>query len=487
MKYQNEYKSGLKRGAKNLAPVRFRSEIEELSSEILELEDQGRTEDALQLLAPYWAGIGSDPSLDGLGEREQALLLFKIGSVCSALGSAHQVEDSQSEARSYLSQADRLFIKLRDSENASAAKNKIGVSYWRSGKLEEAEKFLERAVAGAMKLRNRTVALANLAIVSSTKQDHYRAYQLCGMAIEELGESELQLRFPSGICHMEYGLACKNIAKTLKGRQREEYFDKAILALDEGLYNFEQVNNLQCVVSTQNNLGYLFYSLGDYERALEYLERAYNLGHELGEKRLIADVSDTLARCFIKTRRYPDAIRFSGEAVSLLRNFEHSLQLSEALRNQAVAFARNGERARALEAFEEARGVANFVNSEIYASHADCLYLIEYFDEINPAERQKAVMVVSSSLIGSQDDEVIETLRVLYLKLQTASRREEFSLDDALLDYERLLISEAVYEAEGNQTKAAKLLGISRQRLKSRIDAKHPDLDNELQHLIRYA
>ena len=486
MNFENEYKSELKKGAKKLAPKRFVDQVDERCSDILALEDQGQFENAFELLKRFWPELGSDPILDDLTERQRAAVLFRVGSVYGALGSAKQVENSQSEARRYLAEAERLYIKLKDSENVGAVKSKIGLSYWRSGRLELSENYLDRAIAGVMTLRNRAIALANRAIVASTKQDHYYAYQLSGMAVEELRASDLQIPFASGICHMEYGLACKDIARTLRGKQREEYFDKAILALDEALYNFEQINNLNCIVSSQNNLGFLFYSLGDYERALDYLEKAHALARDLDERRLIADVSDTLARCFIKTGRYSNAIKFSSEAVSLLRNFEHSLQLSEALRNQAVAFARNGENERALEAFEEATGVAQYINNEMYVAHAECLYLIEYFEKINPAERQKRVLELSGVLIGFQDDEVIESLRVLYLKLQTAERSEEFSLEDALLEYERLLIAEAVSETDGNQTKAANMLGISRQRLKSRIDTKHPDLDAELQHLVKH-
>src|SRR5207244_1963912 len=80
---------------------------------------------------------------------------------------------------------------------------------------------------------------------------------------------------------------------------RRDYLDKALIEATAASFHFEQAGNTRFLARVENNLGFLFFTLGQYGDAHKHLDRARFLFLELGDSGSAAQVDDTRARTFL--------------------------------------------------------------------------------------------------------------------------------------------------------------------------------------------
>jgi tetratricopeptide (TPR) repeat protein len=115
------------------------------------------------------------------------------------------------------------------------------------------------------------------------------------------------------ICRASYVLASNSSDHFLKGNHHLSYAatlaglgqtDEAFLEYEAALYHYEQCEREDLTASVLNNVGCLYVEVGDFGKALEYLERAREKYARLNDWNHLADVYDSLSKaCRAKAGR----------------------------------------------------------------------------------------------------------------------------------------------------------------------------------------
>lgn len=488
---RRQYKGAEEETAKIFAVERRYEKFQEsvvldLCEEIHRCETRGDLRQAIDLLDPYWAGFDGEINLTFLDKIEAANLLLRIGSVISAFGNAEQIKNSQEKSRECLSRAEDIFDELEDSEGKAQCQNKTGVTYWRNGDLETAQIYFRESLFFARSDESKAIADLNIAMIESLNFRYSSALKFYEKAYRFIGKISVftEAKIRNGI-----GLVYKDIGKSLSETERVAYFDKAIIEFQGALICYEEAQNSRSAILARNNIGFLYYSIGLYDEALRVLEIAESQARRTGDKNHLSVVSDTLARAFIAKGNYRRAIEIAAASVHYLESFENSNLLATALITYAIALARSGEIEKAKSSFKQAEEVAGFIQDFTLAAAARLFALHEMFYEYSPKERLSSYLYAVKNLAGSQEKDISDALGDVAAKIEPDIESpapevkgkpplpsQPFSLDEQLKAVSREYIEAAINEARGNQSRAAALLGMSRQTFVARVKKDFPDL-----------
>lgn len=482
-----QYKVSEEKSAKFFAPERKgkfqESVVFALCEEIFCCEMRGDLRQAIKSLAPYWTGFEGGVNLTSLNKIETANLLLRIGSVVSAYGSAEQINDSQEKAREYLSQAEVIFDELNDLEGKAQCQNKTGVTYWRNGDIDTAQVYFRESLFYAQSNESKAIANLNLGMSESSSFRYSSALKFYEKAYQFIGQISV---FTEAKIRNGMGLVYKNIGKSLSETERADCFDKAIIEFEGALICYEEIQNSRSIILARNNIGFLYYSIGLYDEAIRVIEIAESEARQTQDKDHLSIVSDTLARALIAKGDYRRAVEVAADAVRYLESFESSNLLATAFVTCGIALARSGEPTKAKSAFVQAEDVASFIQDFTLASAARLFALRELFSEYSQQERLSSYLYTVKNLSGSQEKDISDALGEIAAKLEreiesTASEISKkpslpVSLDEELKTVSREYIEAAIHEASGNQSRAARLLGMSRQTFVARVKKDFPDL-----------
>ena len=240
----------------------------------------------------------------------------------------------------------------------------------------------------------------------------------------------------------------------------------------------------------ENNLGFLFFTIGRYKDAHKHLDRARHLFLKLKDAGTAAQVDDTRARTLLAQGHVAEAERLVRSAVRVLERGGQQAVLAEALTTQGVALARLGNHQRSKVLLERAIEVAETTGDLEGAGRAK-LSIIEELGEKIPAKELVSIYRSAIELLkGSQDpstgkrlitcaDNLLDTLGRLDGEDQESREQtwEGFSFKQHVHNGERAVIERALRDAGGSVTKAARLLGFNHhQSLVSLINSRHKEL-----------
>src|SRR5215211_506998 len=117
-------------------------------------------------MGELWAGVGTRPVLDELGEATAAEVLLRVGALTGWLGSAKQIGGSQEEAKNLITESITRFEALRNEVKVAEVQTEVAFCYWRQGSYNEARVWLLEALGRLPPDTNnevRAVALLRLA------------------------------------------------------------------------------------------------------------------------------------------------------------------------------------------------------------------------------------------------------------------------------------------------------------------------------------
>ncbi len=353
----------------------------------------------------------------------------------------------------------------------------LGHCYWRQGSFDEARILLKEALTtlddsdGDLK----AVTLLRLATVEEVSFRSTDALHLLAEAAPLFASSKnhtIQGRF-----HNEFGTVLKNLGAV---EQNSNYIDRALIEYAAASYHFEQAGHRRYQGCVENNLGFLFCTIGKYNEAHEHIDRAQALFTSLKDVSRLAGVDETRARVFLAEGRVGEAERLARAAVGVLeRGGEQSL-LAEALTTLGVALARGGRGEQAKEVLLRAADVAEAAG-DAEGAGAAALTLVEELGgwltlpELEAAFRRADDLLARSRHPGNRDRLLGCARRVLSLVgvLPEPSTWEGFYFREAVRRYEGRLIEGALRDAGGVVSRAAQLLGLTRQSLDSMLHRRH--------------
>lgn len=457
-----------------------------------QFEGAGNYEAAREALDELWPHVGERPVLEGLDYQTSAEVLLRVGALTGWLGSAEQIEGAQATAKDLIRESQTLFEMLGDVEKIAEAKTDLAYCHWREGAFDEARMMLQQALShldethGEVKDEThgevKALALLRSAIVDMSAKrfnDALRIYVEASPLFEEVKDHALKAQFHIGFA---------NVLNYLSAAEyREDYVDRALIEYTAAGFHFEQAGHTRYQAGVENNLAFLFSTIGKFPEAHEHLARAQALFTKLKDSGHLAQVDDTRAKVLLAEGRVAEAERLVRAAVRTLeRGGEQSL-LAEALTTHGIALARSGRHEEAQATLKRAVEVAEQAGDQESAGQAALTLIEESGSHLSGEDLCAAYERAAELLDGSQNLSTFKRLsacarRVMFLMQASPLPPDwkNFSLKDAVRRYESRLIERALKESGGLVTRAAQLLGFSHhQSLIHLLKSKHKSLAQE--------
>ena len=280
-----------------------------------------------------------------------------------------------------------------------------------------------------------------------------------------------------GRFHNEFGTVLKNLGAV---EYRSDYIDRALIEYAAASYHFEQGGNRRYQGCVENNLGMLFCTAGKYAQAHEHLDRAQALFTSLKDVSRLAGIDETRARVFLAEGRVADAEKLARAAVGVLeRGGEQSL-LAEALTTHGTALARAGQFEQAGEVLLRAADVAEAAGDVEGAGQAT-LTLIEELGErlalqdLGESFERADALLANSRHPGNRNRlyECAKLVLSVVGVLPEPDTWDDFSFREAVRRFEGRLIEGALRDSGGVVSRAAQLLGLTRQSLDAMLHRRH--------------
>lgn len=448
------------------------------------LGEAGNYEAARDVMGELWRQVGERPNLGGLDESTTATVLLRVGALTRDLGSVAQIEGAYEAAKDLLTESMSLFEALESPHGVAEALIEMAVSYRREGAFDQARAMLQTAL---QKLGSDEIDLTALAMLRSATvegsagrfQDALRIYTDAGPLVEKTDDLILRGKF-----HHCFGTLLKKLGEA---EQRPEYIDRALIEFAAASFYFEQAELTRHQAAVENNLGFLFGTIGRLPEAHYHLDRAQALFTSLKDKVHLAQVDETRARIMLTEGRLVEAERLIGNAVGALENGSELSLLVEALVTQGVAQARLQDLGKAQATLRRAKEIAEVAGDAEGAGQAT-LSMIEQLGDYFSLDDLKTTVDQAWELLENTQN-MFTLKRLIHCTKHTLSRIHgsarfpasvdwaTFSFKEEVRQYEAHFIKLALQDSSGKVTRAALLLGLpNHQTLVSMLETRHTDL-----------
>jgi two-component system chemotaxis response regulator CheY len=441
------------------------------------LERAGDYEAASEAMADLWQGVGARPMVEGLDDETRAQVLLRVGALTGWIGSASQIEGSQEMAKDLISESARAFEALGTRNEVGEARSDLALCYWREGAYDEARVTLQEALSefDERNIEQRAIALLRGAEVerSSTRlNEALRVFSQAAPLFDEVNDHYLTATFHFGFANTLNGLS--------SAEHRKDYVDRALIEYTAASFHFEQAGHERYQACVENNLGFLFSTIGNFADAHEHLDRAQVLMTRLKDNVHLAQVDETRARVLLAEGRTVEAEKTCRAAVRRLEKGDELSLLAEALVTHGVALARLDHTEQARTALRRAVEVAEQAG-DLESAGMAALTLIEQLranlsdEEIGTAIERAAVLIENTGDMAT----LRRLVKAFSLTFAVPAPLDwaDLSFKTAVHRYEAHLIRLALNETGGSVTRAARVLGFRHhQSLISLIDSRHKDL-----------
>ncbi|HEY0320679.1 MAG TPA: helix-turn-helix domain-containing protein [Pyrinomonadaceae bacterium] len=421
-------------------PILSRDQRAELRCQLAkELEDKGEHDEARQAMGELWQRLGERPKLEGLGQNTAAEVLLRVGVLTGWIGSKRQISDAQETAKDFISESIPTFERVSNAKVAEA-QTELALCYWRTGDYDEARLILNEVLAKLWTEDElKAKALLRLSMVERSVNRYSEALQIlldnAGL-FDNITNNTLK-----GSYHNNLANLWENIGKA---ENREDYTDRAFVEYSAASYHFEQAEHKAYCGKVENNLGFLYFKAGGFKEAHEHLGRARRLLLSIKDSASIAEVDETRARVFLAEGQNVEAEKAARASVVLLEQGSQQDLLAEALITHGTALARLRFYSQSYATLQHAIEIAQEAGATSHAGKAALVIMEELGEHLSPR------------------------------KAKTVSKR---NLIEEVRSYEYDLIKQALILSKGRVTQAAKMLGISHQRLIYIIEKRHKDLN----------
>jgi two-component system chemotaxis response regulator CheY len=437
----------------------------------------GQYEAARDAFGALWRGIGERPDIRGLDERAAADVLLQAGALSGWLGASRQVTGAQEKAKDLISESAALFEQLGEKAQAALARSELALCYWRAGAYDEARVLLTTAFEEVTATVTRAKVLLRLTTVEFWAGRYHDAFMLLKKHAHIFDE-----RVPHalrGSFHSNLALVLNQLG-TAEGRP--DHLDRAIIEFTEAVYHYEQEKNERNCGLNLNNLAFLLYKIGRYRQAHEHLERVRAIFVRLGDAGNLAQVDETRARVFLAEGKHREANRVIAGVIQTLEKGGATAVLADALAVQGVIWSRLGVHGSSVLILRRAADIAEGAGASPIAGRAVLTLIEEHgMERLTRAEIYDAYTRANRLLQDTQNAEDVARLRacacVVLRRLYEAGLHDKgFTLQGAVHDFEARFIEQALREAGGSVTRAARLLGMRHQTLGETLKARHRDL-----------
>jgi len=438
-----------------------------------ELENIGEYEAAFGAIAGFWPGIGERPRLEGLSKPDQAELLLRAGALSGWLGGSRKVAGAQQLAKDLIGESLQRFEELGLGEKVAEAQTDLAICHWREGAMDQARQGFQAALTQAEDPNNKLRILVNSTTVEVSTHHLNDALVLLDQAATLLESVEDDASI--GRYYMQRGIVMRRLGGV-------ENLDRALSDHTAASSHFAKANHRRYLARAQNNVGVILLELGRYDEALQTLEDARRTFADLGDAGPAAQVDETRARVYVAQQRYPEAEKLALAAAAVLERGEEQSLLAETLQTLGLAQARRQQHQAARETLRRAAEVAENAGDD-EASGRALLTIIEELNVYLPADEISNLYSEADQKLGEDvGRETLSRLRACARLLgapamvQRGQDGLRASFEHQVHQFENGLIRQALEEAKGSVTRAARILGLTHQGLCYIINHRHKSL-----------
>jgi len=453
----------------------------------LELKNAGNYYGAQEAMRPLWKGVGERPETKGLHPSVAAELLLCAGVLTCWIGSKDQSKEAQETAKNLISESIAFYESINDIKKIAAARIELAYCYWYEGEINEARiVFTEALQKLSIEGNTRARALVGLAIVewsASRYEDAFRILTDNAPLFKKITDHTIK-----AIYHNQLAMVLRELAKS---ENKIGLLRQAVYEYEEADRHLKLTRNVFFRVDLKNNVGNVLRQLNRFKEAHKYLAEARRLAASVKDKLRIAQVDETRAQVLLAEKRFKEAESVARHVVSVLAKSDRNALLAEALITHGITLARLNQPQRSWLCLQRAIEVANQVGALNKAGLAS-LTMIEEVAHLSREELQAAFVKARRWLAESQSKDVLlrvnEAAEKVVLALGGELSDEAATeilltkppgLQQAVLEYERSLIKQALAKVNGSVTYAASLLGLSHQGLGYVIESRHKELLKE--------
>jgi len=453
-------------------------------------EKVGEYEQAYESVIEFWPDRTKPPILKGLDDSSKAEILLRAGILSGSLGGANQTEGSQERAKNIITQSIEIFESLAESDRVAEGQGELALCYWREGSFDEARITLENGLRHVSKenAELNAVLLIRAGIVemdAQRLQASLRFFNEAKPLVERSGNDALK-----GSFHMEFAILFRRLALP---ESCEDYIDQALLENTAASYHFEQAGNQRYLARVENNLGFLYFTIGRHKDAHSHLDRARHLFLELNDIGTAAQVDETRARTLLAEGRLREAQRIIKAAVKTLEKGGQQALLAEALTTHGTVAARMGEHSRARALLQRAIEIAETCGDLEAAGRARLSIIEELGPQTSAADLASIFHAAADLLQKSQDPSAVRRLVSCGLKtidallgeieqqpeLPAPGSWQDFSLKREIKRIESRFIERALRDAGGSVSRASRMLGFKHhQSLIALLGSRHSELQD---------
>lgn len=451
------------------------------------LEKAGKYDQAHEAISDFWPDITKEAVVDNLDDASKAEVMLRVGSLAGWLASTKQIPGGQEFAKNIITGSIELFNRLGDAKKAVEGQADLALCYWREGAHDEARIHLSNAMQRLGKDESdlKAILLIRAGIVECTARRLNEALRLFNQAAPLVEKSEDHSI--KGSFHIQYGLVFRQLAAP---ENREDYIDRALIEYAAASFHFELAGHELALARVENNLGYLFFTVGRYKEAHAHLNRARGLFSQLKDHGSAAKCDETRARALLAEGRLEEAERLVRQSVRILERGDDQSELAEALTTYGIVTARLGRYARARALLDRAIETALTVGDPEGAGRAKLSIIEELDAQTSPVEMASECRSALELLENCQDPAIGKRLIDCACQVMDALTEvkptepevpetswEGFSFKREVLKIEKVIIERALRDAGGSVTKASRLLGFRHhQSLIALINSRHRDL-----------
>lgn len=461
----------------------------------LELRDRGEYDAAQAIMRPLWKRVGERPNVVGLDPSVAAEALFCVGALTGWIGSRNEIKEADDLARDLLTESITAYESLGDLKKAAEVRSELALCYWRAGALDEARVMFTEALQRLTAPGNtRANALIGLAVVEWSASRYEKSLKI--LTDNAPLFKKISNHTTKGTYHNQLAMVLRKLTTP---QNRANQLRRVLREYEQADSHFKLARNTVNRAHIKNNIGNVLRDLTRYKEANEYLEEARRLTVIVKDKVRTAQIDETRAQVFIAQGRYAEAESVAGYAARSFEKAGRQCFLTDALITHGIALARLKQTERARFTFQKAIEVAHQAGALNRAGLA-ALTMIEEIEQLPPETLCAAYQQAREWLADSQSRDAKLRFEAAGRKLALELRDEQttenpvevlynktFHLPNEVLKYERELIRDALAKVNGKLTQAAKLLGVSYQRLANIIETRHKDLLKERTPVYRRA
>jgi len=452
----------------------------------LELKDAGDYYGAQEVMRPLWKGVGKRPDTANLHPSVAAELLLCVGILTCWIASKDQSKEGQETAKDLLSKSLAYYESVKDVMKVAATRIELAYCYWYEGELNEARIVFTEALQKLTAEGNtRARALVGLAIVEWSAARYEDARKILtdnAPLFKKITDHTIK-----AIYHNQLAMVLRELAKS---ETTTNHLRQAIDEYEEADRHLKLTRNIFFRVDLKNNVGNVLRQLNRFKEAHKYLAEARRLAVSVKDKLRIAQVDETRAQVFIAEKNFKEAESVARGVVSFLTKTDRNALLAEALITHGITLARLKQPERSRLCFQRAVAVAQQVGALNQAGLASLTMIEEV--ELSRDELQAAFIRARQWLAECQSKALLlrliaaadKVVSCLGGELSAEAANEILltkspHLQQSVLEYERLLIKQALTKVDGSVTHAASLLGLSHQGLAYVIESRHKELLKE--------